>query len=85
MTMSNQKSVGLDKPACYRIKVGGRLNEKWSDSFDGMTITVEQPDNRLTVTTLTGVIADQSTLYGLLKQIRDLGLPLLLVEQVEPD
>jgi hypothetical protein len=82
MEKSEQKSISLDRPALYEIKVGGRLNEKWSDYFEGMTITVEPHDDAATITSLRGVVTDQSTLFGLLKQIRDLGLPLLLVERV---
>ena len=73
----------LDQPATYQIKVQGRLSEKWSDWFDGMTITVENSNASFTVTTLTGTVADQVALYGLLSRIRDLGLPLLLVQYVD--
>jgi hypothetical protein len=83
MKTTQQNTLGLDKPAMYRIKIESRLNENWADSFNGMTITVEQQANRPTVTTLTGIVTDQSTLHGLLKHIRDLGLPLLLVERIE--
>ena len=83
MKTTQQNTLGLDKPAMYRIKIESRLNENWADSFNGMTITVEQQANRATVTTLTGIVTDQSTLHGLLKHIRDLGLPLLLVERIE--
>ena len=73
----------LDQPATYQIMVQGRLSEKWSDWFDGMTITVENSNASFTVTTLTGTVADQVALYGLLSRIRDLGLPLLLVQYVD--
>jgi hypothetical protein len=73
----------LDQPATYRIKVQGRLGERWSDWFGGMAISVENGDDGTTVTTLTGTVADQVALYGLLSRIRDLGLPLLLVECVD--
>ena len=78
-----QQRLRLDQPATYQIKVQGRLSEKWSDWFDGMTITVENSDASFTVTTLTGTVADQVALYGLLSRIRDLGLPLLLVQYVD--
>jgi hypothetical protein len=78
------KEVGqrlrLDQPAAYQIKVQGRLDETWSAWFDGMAITVESGDNGAAITTLTGTVADQVALYGLLSRIRDLGLPLLLVK-----
>ncbi len=83
MKTTKHETLGLDKPARYRIIIESRLNENWADSFDGMTITVEQQPDRPTITTLTGMVTDQSTLHGLLKHIRDLGLPLLLVERIE--
>jgi hypothetical protein len=62
----------------YRIKLKGRLNKQWTDWFDGLTITYEDD-----TTILTGPIADQAALYGFLIRIRDLNLPLLLVERIE--
>lgn len=85
MTKTNQKPPSLDEPAFYRIKVGGRLNESWLETFEGMTIKVERTASCCAATTLEGIVADQSKLHGLLKQIRDLGLPLLLVELVEKE
>jgi hypothetical protein len=82
MKNSHQR-LGLDQPATYRIKVQGRLGERWSDWFGGMAIAVENDDNGTAVTTLTGTVTDQVALYGLLSRIRDLGLPLLLVECVD--
>jgi hypothetical protein len=71
----------LDQPAAYQIKVQGRLGESWSDWFEGMAIDVEPLESGGTITTLSGIIADQAALFGLLSRIRDLGLPLLLVER----
>ena len=51
---------------------------KW---FDGLTITLEEDGDTL----LTGPVVDQAALHGLLKKVRDLGLPLLSVNPVEPD
>jgi hypothetical protein len=70
----------LDQPATYQIRVQGRLDESWSAWFDNMTITVENHENGAAVTTLTGTVTDQVALHGLLSRIRDLGLPLLLVQ-----
>ncbi len=72
----------LDEPATYRIKVQGRLNDTWSAWFDGLTVSVEADSDGTAVTTLAGSVADQGALYGLLSRIRDLGLPLLLVQYV---
>jgi hypothetical protein len=69
----------LGQAATYRIKVQGRLNEAW---FDDMAISVASGNDGVTVTTLTGTLPDQPALHGLLARVRDLGLPLLLVERV---
>ena len=66
----------FDKPTIYQIKVKGGLDETWSDWFDALTV-VRQKDETL----LFGRVRDQAALHGLLARIRDLGLPLLLVEQ----
>jgi hypothetical protein len=67
----------FDKPSIYQIKVKGGLDERWSEWFDALTID-QQNDETL----LTGLVRDQAALHGLLARIRDLGLPLLLVEQI---
>jgi hypothetical protein len=67
----------FDKPTRYQIKVRGGLDERWSDWFDDLTV-VQNHDETL----LTGMLRDQAALHGLLARIRDLGLPLLLVEQI---
>jgi len=72
--------LSMDQQATYQIKVQGRLSESWSTWFGGLTVTVSQTPGGPTLTTLTGVVADQAALHGLLSGIRDLGLPLLLVE-----
>jgi hypothetical protein len=63
----------------YHIRVKGNLDENWSAWFDGFTITPQAHDETL----LTGPVADQGALHGLLAKIRDLALPLLSVERVE--
>ena len=62
---------------CYRIIVKGALEPYWSDRLGGLTIVTEDG-----TTTLSGPIVDQASLHGLIMQIRDLGLPLLLVEEI---
>ena len=66
----------------YQIQVQGRLDERWSEWFDGMTIQLDQDDATSSITTLTGHI-DQSALHGILARIRDLNLKLLSVTRVE--
>jgi hypothetical protein len=67
-------------PTIYEIRIAGHLSQQWADWFEGLTVTLEEDGNTL----LTGPLADQSALHGLLKKIRDLGLPLLSVNQVPP-
>ena len=63
----------------YQIGVYGNLDRKWSNWFDGFIITPQSNDETL----LTGQVADQAALHGLLGKIRDLGLPLLSVKRME--
>ena len=63
----------------YQIKVKGHLDERWSDWFDGFTITYPSEDETL----LRGRLVDQAALHGMLAKIRDLGLSLLSVERIE--
>ena len=65
--------------AHYEIRVKGHLDERWSEWFCELTITLE-PNGE---TRLTGPVIDQAALYGLLKKVRDLGLPLLSVMPVQ--
>jgi hypothetical protein len=66
-------------PACYEIRVEGHLSPQWTDWYEGLTITLEEDGNTL----LTGPVIDQAALHGLLKKVRDLGLPLVSVVQVQ--
>jgi hypothetical protein len=65
----------------YQIVVEGHLDSEWSDWFDGMTITLGE--NAETI--LTGPLADQTALHGVLIKIRDLGLPLLSMTRIDTD
>ena len=62
----------------YRVKVKGVLDPRWSNRFDGLRVTSADGE-----TTIAGIIIDQAALHGLLMQIRDLGLTLLLVQQID--
>jgi len=62
----------------YEIRVQGNLEPRWSDWFDGFSITCVDD----TETLLHGVVADQAALHGVLHKIRDLGLPLLSVQHL---
>lgn len=65
-------------PPIYEIRVSGHLSTQWADWFEGLIITLEEDGNTL----LSGSIADQAALHGLLKKVRDLGMPLVSVNQV---
>jgi hypothetical protein len=78
-----QQHLGLDRPATYQIKVQGRLDERWSDWFGGMTITVELEGDGLPISTLTGTVADQAALQGILRALYTLGLPVRSVTCIE--
>jgi glycerol kinase len=79
--MSNEfgHKTDPDQPLVYQIRIEGYLGDQWADSFGGMTISREENGNTL----LTGTVVDQARLHGLLKKVRDLGLPLVSVNRVE--
>ena len=81
MTRSKRQRLRQDQPATYRIKIQGRLNETWEEWFGDTTITVKT-DGAIPVTILLSTVADQADLHGVLARIRDIGLPLLLVQCV---
>ncbi len=63
----------------YQIRIKGHLGQQWADWFEDLTITLEENGDTL----LTGSVVDQAALHGLLKKVRDLGMPLLSVNHVE--
>jgi hypothetical protein len=67
-------------PGSYKIRIKGHLDDRWADWFEGLTLTLEEDGDTL----LTGPVIDQAALHGLLKKVRDLGLPLVSVSPVEP-
>ncbi|HVP21448.1 MAG TPA: hypothetical protein VMS73_06255 [Anaerolineaceae bacterium] len=81
--MSNEldSKTAPKEPIVYQIRVLGQLGSQWTDWFEGMSITLEEDGETL----LTGSVVDQAALHGLLKKIRDLGMPLLSVNCVNPD
>ena len=80
----SKRKLTLDRPATYQIKVPGQLDESWSDWAGGMTVIVENDDDSLPVTNLTGTV-DQAALQGLLRRLYSLGLPLISVNCIEGD
>jgi hypothetical protein len=80
----NEKTASTQdhyEPGIYEIRIKGHLDDKWADRFEGLTITLEDNGDTL----LTGPVIDQAALHGLLKKVRDLGMPLLSVCPVEHD
>ena len=69
-----------NQPVIYQIRIKGHLAREWTDWFEGLTITLEENGDTL----LTGPVVDQAALHGLLKKVRDLGMPLVSVCPVEP-
>jgi hypothetical protein len=65
----------------YQIRIKGHLVDEWMDWFGGMTITLEENGDTL----LTGPVADQAALYGLLRRLRDLGMQLVSINRVDTD
>jgi hypothetical protein len=70
----------METPTIYHIRAKGQLDLQWSDWFDGLSITHTASGD----TILAGPVVDQAALYGLLLKIRDLNLPLLAVNRIEP-
>jgi hypothetical protein len=76
----NNRKVDPDQPAFYQIRINGHLGGQWAERFEGLSITLEDNDDTL----LTGPVVDQAALHGLLKKVRDLGMPLISVNRVKP-
>ena len=69
------------RPAIYEIRVRGCLDRQWTDRFDGLAITWEDGVDTL----LTGPVADQAALHGLLRKLRDLGITLIAINKKEEE
>ena len=80
--MSDKQSYGEkhNQNPWFEIRLKGHLDDQWAEWFEGMTITLEEHGDTL----LTGPVIDQAALHGLLKKVRDLGMPLISVSPVEP-
>ena len=80
MSETHASTEDHDEPGLYEIRLKGHLDDRWADWFEGLTITLEDNGDTL----LTGPVIDQAALHGLLRKVRDLGMPLLSVNCVEP-
>jgi hypothetical protein len=81
--MSNEHNPAIEPShiQVYQIRIKGHLGADWTDWFDGLDITLQDNGDTL----LTGPVIDQAVLHGLLRKVRDLGLPLLAVNLVDPN
>jgi hypothetical protein len=70
----------LDRPMVYQLRIEGHLGPRWADWFGGVTITLEDDGDTL----LTCPVEDQAALHGLLRKVRDLGMPLISAIRVKP-
>ena len=77
MKVTHASIGGPEESGRYEIRLKGHLDDRWAGWFDGLTITREAGGETL----LSGPVVDQAALHGLLRNVRDLGLPLLSVVQ----
>jgi hypothetical protein len=80
MSTADEATEDRNEPGLYEIRIKGHLDDKWADWFEGLTIT--RADNGETL--LRGPLVDQAALHGVLRKVRDLGLPLLSVNTAVP-
>jgi hypothetical protein len=79
MSNSFDPKTASNRAIIYQIRVQGHLGSQWKDWFGGLSVTLE--DNGETL--LTGLVADQAALHGLLRKVRDLGIPLVSVVRLD--
>ena len=81
MSNKHKPEHDADQPMVYQIRLMGHLSPQWTGWFDGLIIRLEENGDTL----LIGNVIDQAALHGLLKKVRDLGMPLLSVNRLKPD
>jgi len=81
MTERRTPTPDLPEAGRYEIRLTGHLDARWTAWFDGLTVG-HQSDG---TTVISGPIPDQAALHGVLQRVRDLGLPLVSVNRIEPD
>src|SRR4051812_31668055 len=80
MSETHAAAENHHEPGRYEIRLKGHLDARWADQFEHMSFTHTSDGT----TILSGLLIDQAALYGLLRKVRDLGLPLLSVMQLDP-
>ena len=80
MSATHGSTEDHDEPGRYEIRIKGHLDNRWTDWFEGLTMTLEDNGDTL----LTGPVVDQAALHGVLRKVRDLRMPLLSVNRVRP-
>lgn len=78
MSDTNDQGKNKNQPGIYQIRLKGHLGSQWREWFQGLKIELEDDGS----TVLTGPVVDQAALHGLLKKVRDLGMPLISVVRV---
>lgn len=78
MSDKRDSKTGPDAPRVYQIRLEGHLGGQWTEWFDGLAITLAENGDTL----LTGPVVDQAALHGLLRKVRNLGLPLVSVNRL---
>jgi len=80
MPSTFNSEIDPGQPLVYQIRIKGHLGREWADWFEGLTLTALDKGETL----LTGAVVDQAALHGVLRKVRDVGLPLLSVVCVKP-
>ena len=80
MSETHAAPKGRDEPGLYEIRLKGHLEYRWAAWLEGLTITLEDTGDTL----LTGQVVDQAALHGVLRRVRDLGMPLIAVSRISP-
>lgn len=81
MADSHDLNMNQNTPMVYQIRLKGHLDDQWTGWFDGAAITLEEDGEML----LTCTVVDQAALHGVLRKVRNLGLPLISVNRIDPD